>query len=392
MPTRRKPAPADGSEPNALQPTEHRTLAELRERVKELTCLYRITEIAERPGVLLDDILRGVLDLLPPAWQYPDAAVARIELDGRSLATSGFQEGLDTLSTDVVVSQRTRGRIQVAYLDARPPADEGPFLREERHLLDAVARQLASIVERVRLREQLVHAERLATIGQLAAGVAHEVNEPLGTILGFAQLAAKSAGLPDEARRDLAKIEGAALHARGIIRQLLLFARQAPSRRTRVNLNQVVDSGLALLADRCDRFSITVVRSLSPEVPDILADPVLLQQVVVNLAVNAIQAMPDGGELAVSTHATATDLFLVIQDGGIGMDEETQRQVFLPFFTTKDVGEGTGLGLPVVHGIVTAHGGAIRIDSRRGGGATVEVRLPLNGAAPSQEPRCDPGA
>jgi len=369
-----------------------RAQAALRERVKELTCLYGIAQVAERPGISLGEILQGIVELLPPAWQYPEITFARIVLDGRSYATRGFREGKQQQSADLVVNGETRGLVEVTYAEPKPRLDEGPFLREERHLIDAVARQAALIIERrqaeeekSRLQEQLMHADRLATIGQLAAGVAHELNEPLGSILGFAQLARKCPDLPPSADQDIAKIVTAALYARETIRKLLVFARQMPSKTARVNLNRVVEEGLSFFEARCANEGIELVRSLSADLPQIVADPGQLNQVLVNLLVNAIQAMPDGGRLGVATQWSGDQVSLIVEDTGLGMSREVQKQIFVPFFTTKDVGEGTGLGLPVIHGIVTTHGGAVEVDSTVGRGTRFEIKLPVADGPPDVE-------
>ena len=158
----------------------------------------------------------------------------------------------------------------------------------------------------------------------------------------------------------------------------MVFARQVPPQKTRVNLNQVVDDALYFLEARCAKAGIRVVRELATELPEVTADPAQCKQILVNLIVNAVQAMSEGGTLTVSTRADDTAAALVVQDTGPGMDEEVLEKVFLPFFTTKDVHEGTGLGLAVVHGIVTAHGGSIEVKSRPGRGTRFVIRLPAS--------------
>jgi signal transduction histidine kinase len=358
----------------------------LRERVKELTCLYGIGRIAQLPGVPLAEALRRIVGLLPPAWQFPGIACARIILDGRVCATPGFREGLLRQAAELIVNGKVRGLIEVAYLEQREEFAEGPFLAEERSLIDTVAREVGLIVERreteesqATLQAQLRHADRLATIGQLAAGVAHELNEPLGSILGFAQLMQKSSDLPKSAAKDLEKIVKASLHAREVIHKLLFFSRQKPPVKARANLNRIVEDGLYFLESRCARAGITLCPVLAPDMPEIAVDASQLHQVVVNLVVNSIQAMPDGGTLRLETQAGAEWVSLSVQDTGAGMTEEVMEKVFTPFFTTKDVDQGTGLGLAVVHGIVTAHGGSVRVESAPGKGARFEIRLPRNG-------------
>jgi len=368
------------------------TEAALRERVKELTCLYGIAQIAARPGASLDEVLQGVVELLPPGWQYPEITSARIVLDGLECATTGFREGYPSQTADIIVTSRRRGAVEVIYAEDRPELDEGPFLKEERSLIDAVAGQVALIVERreaeddrAKLEGQLRHADRLATIGQLAAGVAHELNEPLSNVLGFAQLAKKCSGLPGQAREDIEKIEPACLQARDIIKKLLVFARQTLPERVPVNLSQVVQEGLAFFEVRLAKDGTELALDLEPGLPSITADPAQLNQVLVNLVVNALQAMPGGGQLTVRTRAGEGQVSLVVEDTGAGMSEDVLDKVFVPFFTTKDVGEGTGLGLPVVHGIVTSHGGSIKVESKVGQGTRFEILLPVTGPEDSVE-------
>ena len=330
------------------------------------------------------------MELLPPAWQFPGIACARIVLDGRVYATPGMQSGSHCQTAELTMNGNVRGVIEVAYLEERVEFAEGPFLPEERSLIDTVAREVSLIVERreteasqATLQAQLRHADRLATIGQLAAGVAHELNEPLGSILGFAQLMQKALDLSQMAAKDLEKIVKASLHARGVIHKLLVFSRQKPPVKVRVNLNRVVSDGLYFLESRCARAGITLCPVLAPDIPEIPADASQLHQVVVNLVVNSIQAMPDGGtltiETTIETQAGTDWVSLSVQDTGTGMTDEVREKVFTPFFTTKDVDQGTGLGLAVVHGIVTSHGGSVHLESAPGKGARFEIRLPRNG-------------
>jgi len=251
-------------------------------------------------------------------------------------------------------------------------------------LLNEIARQVALIIERkqaeedkVKLHDQLRHADRLATVGMIAAGVAHELNEPLGNILGFAQLAKKCSEVPVSVKQDIEKIEKASLHAREIIQKLLVFARQVPPEKRQVNLNEVIKDGLYFFNARCVKEGIELICNLCQNLPEIVADPVQLNQVLVNLVVNALQSMSGPGRITVQTQFYDHNVYLVVEDTGPGMNKEVLDKIFVPFFTTKDIGHGTGLGLPVVHGIVTAHGGTINIESKIGRGTRFEIQLPI---------------
>jgi two-component system NtrC family sensor kinase len=358
----------------------------LRERVKELTCLYGIAQIARQPDKPLADILRSVVELLPSAWQYPEIASAQLNLDGVYYTAGNFSACCQKQSAEIFINDTQRGFIEIGYAKQEPEIDEGPFLKEERSLLDEIARQIALIIEhkqaeedKMKLYGQLRHADRLATVGMLAAGVAHELNEPLGNILGFAQLAKKSAGIPASAKQDIEKIETASLDAREIIQKLLVFARQVPPEKKSVNLNEIVKNGLYFLDARCAKEGIELIRNLSPNLPEIIADPVQLNQVLVNLVVNALQSIKGEGTIKIQTKFNGQEVCLIVEDTGSGMSKDVLDNIFTPFFTTKDIGCGTGLGLPVVHGIVTGHGGVINVESKVGQGTRFEIRLPVNG-------------
>lgn len=357
---------------------------ELRERIKELTCLYGIARVIAQPDTSLDEIMQGIVDLLPPAWLYPEIASARIVLNDRTFTTDNYGETPFSLVSDIVVSREKIGFVEVVYSEIRLTLDEGPFLTEERALLNSVARKIANFYEltmgekeKALLQDQLRHADRLATIGQLAAGVAHELNEPLGNILGLAELAAKSPNLPAQLEKDLADIEAASLHGREIIKKLMTFARQLPPHKVRVNLNDVVTNALYFFEARCAKAAIKIEYRLASDLPMITVDPGQMQQVLVNLVVNAIQAMPEGGLLTVETQAVDRGVRLSVGDTGEGISDANKSQVFLPFFSTKDVNEGTGLGLAVVHGIINAHGGTVTVETTVGKGARFDVYLPL---------------
>ncbi len=365
-----------------------RAQVQLRERVKELTCLYGIAKIVEQGSLSLREILQKIVMLLTPTWLYPEIASARIFLNDQTYETPNYKDGVHKQTAKIILGNLQKGIVEVTYSEEKPELDEGPFLKEERSLIETVAREIVFIIERTqiaedkeRLQEQLRHADRLATIGQLSAGVAHELNEPMGSILGFAQLIQKDPGLSDQTKIDIEKIMRASLHAREVIKKLMLFARQMPPQKIRVNLNQIVKDGLYFLESRCAKEGIKVVRQLSPTLPDVTADQSQITQILVNTVVNAIQAMPNGGKLTIRTFTSDKYVLLVVEDTGVGMEKNIKSQIFQPFFTTKDVGVGTGLGLSVVYGIVTSHGGSIDVDSKVGQGTKIKIKLPFSDSA-----------
>jgi len=354
------------------------TIFALRERVKELTCLYKISDLANRTELSFDDFMAEVLKVIPRSMQYPSATGCRIVIDGKEYQTENLEESSQRISEAIFANHQQRGSIEVSYLESANVA----FLEEETQLLKGVAQQLASVLERraveennIKLQEQLRHADRLATIGQLSAGIAHEINEPLSAILGFGELMKKEHQLPEPAAKDLQKIIASALHAREVVRKLMLFSRQVPPKMLTVNLNKLIVDGFYFLENRCVKQGVRIVRELTEDLPEITADSSQMHQVLVNLCVNAMQAMPDGGTLTIRTLFHDDTIELQVSDTGIGMDKELVQKIFIPFFTTKDVDQGTGLGLPVVHGIISSHHGAIKVESTPNVGSTFRIFL-----------------
>ena len=353
----------------------------LAERNKELSCLYEIAKIVADSEKTLPEILQTIADVLPPAFRYPDKACARIGFDHLVVTTPGFVESGLGIRETLALDGGPRGMIEVFYREGKA---SGPrFLPEEKTLLATIAGQSTLLIgirlsndRKNELENQLRHADRLAKIGQLTSGMAHELNEPLAGILGFAQLAGRKLHEPDTVKRYLDRIVKACLNARQIIRNMMQFGSPSQPNMETVDLNHLVGESLDLVTPRFEGSGVRFERALAPERPLITGDPAQLAQVVVNLVINAIHAMPRGGVLTVVIQTSDEEVSLTVKDTGTGMDKNTLDQIFLPFFTTKDVHQGTGLGLSVVHGIVTAHGGVIDVASQPGLGAAFTVTFP----------------
>ena len=241
------------------------------------------------------------------------------------------------------------------------------------------------------LYHQLLQAEKLAALGQTISGVAHELNNPLATILTCAERLSQRQ-LEDSTRLGLETILSESERAARIVRNLLTFARKRQSTRAMVDLNNVIRQTLTLRSYEQRVTNISVIEALAAGLPQVFADAHQLQQVLLNLIINAEQAMlaANGrGTLVVRTwhDADRETLVLEINDDGPGIPDEVQSKIFDPFFTTKEVGKGTGLGLTVAYAIVEDHGGRIRLESRPGNGASFLIELPLSGAAvPTPKP------
>lgn len=231
-------------------------------------------------------------------------------------------------------------------------------------------------------QNELIQAEKLTSLGQLAASIAHEVNNPLSGVLVYTQLLAKKIS-GDNFSKDtslgyLSKMESELTRSTRLIRNLLDFARQSPPSLRMVNINDVVDKALDLAAHSAELQDIEVIKELSTSLPNVMTDFDQLQQVCTNLIINAVQAMPEGGRLTLRTSANDSWLKVEVQDTGCGISRENIDKLFTPFFTTKGKEKGVGLGLAVAHGIIQRHQGKIEVQSKEGEGTTFTIYLPLS--------------
>jgi PAS domain S-box-containing protein len=239
-------------------------------------------------------------------------------------------------------------------------------------------RVLASVVDisdRKRVEEQLRRTELLAELGTLASGMAHEIGTPMNVILGRAEFAMRRID-DDRAKQSLETIVTQVERITKIMNQFLTFARRRPAVRRLVALKDVIDDSLEMLHERLAHHGVNVVAELPEHMPLVRADPDQISQVLLNLFINALHAMSEGGTLKVTVKPEPDAVVLMIADTGHGIPRENLGKIFTPFFTTKEVGKGTGLGLTVVHGIIQEHGGSIAVESEPGKGTTFTIRLP----------------
>jgi PAS domain S-box-containing protein len=486
---------------------------ELDERVKELRCLYSIADLVETPGITLAGILQGTVDLIPRSLHYPQIACARIVLDTREFRTKSFKETPWKLASDVAIKGVRAGVLETFYMERRPDLDEGPFLKEERNLIDAVAERLGRIIERhraeerqrlsetvveqaaesiivmdtegkieyvnpafervsgytrneilgrhprflrevdkdlyeqlwetirggevwegrlvsrrkdgtryeeegtitpvrderseivrfvtvmrdvtemVKLETSLRQAQKMEAIGQLAGGVAHDFNNLLTVILTNSHYLLRAVDESSPLRQDIEEIKQSGDRAAALTRQLLAFSRMQVLEPRVVDLNQVLE-GTEKMLRRLIGEDIELSSVRAPDLGRVFVDPAQIEQVVLNLAVNARDAMPSGGKLALETSNVFLDeayarsredvnpgwyVMLAVSDTGCGMDENTLSRIFEPFFTTKRTGKGTGLGLATVYGIVKQGGGHIWVYSEVDKGTVFKIYFPRVG-------------
>ena len=479
----------------------------LNERVKELQCLYGITSIATRPDITLNELYQEIANLLPAGWQYPGITCAKITINGKEFKTKNCTDRGPKWeqSADIKVHGAKAGVVGVGYLEERPEIDEGPFLKEERLLLDVVAERLGKITERKqaeekvrktaeewrttfdsivdfvsicdkeyrfirvnkafadilkkkpeeligkpcyemvhgtkesvtdcphkktiktkkpamaeffephlgihlevatspifnekgevtasvhvirditerkKMEEQLIVTDRLASIGELSSGIAHELNNPLTSVIGFSDLLLERE-LPDDVKEDLRVINREAQRTAGVVRNLLTFARKHETKREPVNINSIIEKVLKLRAYEQKVSNLEVDTRFASDLPEIMADGFRLQQVFINIIINAEHFMTGAhgrGTLTITTEQVGDIIRASFADDGPGIPKENLGHLFDPFFTTKEVGKGTGLGLSISYGIITEHGGRIYAESELGKGATFVIELPVTSA------------
>ena len=257
-----------------------------------------------------------------------------------------------------------------------------------RRELEEAARTLEDKVrartdELARMQARMAQSERLASIGVLAAGVAHEINNPLGGILALTALTLEA--MPDgDARRDnLEEVVRQARRCGEIVKHLLEFSRQHRVAPEAVDVNRLVEKTLALLERQSIFLNVRVERDLAPGLSPILGDASQLQQVLVNVLMNAVPAMAEHGTLILRTRERGGEVLLDCTDTGCGISRAQIDHIFDPFFTTKESGQGTGLGLSIAYGIVSRHGGTIEVESEVGRGTTFTLRLPAMAERPA---------
>ena len=252
--------------------------------------------------------------------------------------------------------------------------DKGPLDEE-----DTIHFLVKDIEQRRLMEKQMTRAEKLASIGQLSAGIAHEINNPLGIILGYTQLLLRNEGNEEERKDDLRIIVKHAKSCKLIVEDLLNFAREPEPKKSFIEIHGVIDEVLNFMQYHSDLGENQIVSEFDPRVPPIELDEKQIKQVFINLIMNAQHAVDNNGSIKVITEFNSADkeLFIKVIDTGYGIEKKNLSRIFDPFFTTKPTGEGTGLGLSVSYGIVKNHGGDISVESEPGKGSTFTVTLPV---------------
>jgi len=358
------------------------TTTELQERIKELTCLYEVSSIIVNADYeQLEQTFNAIIFSLKKAFQYPEITSIKIETELVTTSTEDVIFSGTTIVSPIPIFNESKGQI-TAMLDTEARTDAF-FLNEEQLLLDNIALKIGSLIERIEIKKsellmkrQIERADRLAILGEITAGIAHELNTPLANILGFAELLQTKLEDDPQSLNDLNKIINNAIFSREVVKKLMFFACEMPFDMAPINLVSVLEESLRLLEPTFRKKAIKYLVKIDEETLMLRADTVQMTQVVFNLLMNAIYFSPENGLVTIEASQTSKSIILTITDEGKGLSKEAMKKVFQPFYTTKPVGEGSGLGLSVVHGIVLSHKGTITAKNNIKKGAIFEVELP----------------
>ncbi len=358
------------------------TEAALKERIKELTCLYEVSSIiANTDFELIQDTLRAIVFSIKKGFQYPQKTDVQINCESLSIGTRPFSKDELIITSDIHIFNAKKGEL-IVRLDVSE-TEHINFLKEEQSLLDTIALKIGNLFERIEiqqneasLKRQMEHADRLSILGEITAGIAHELNTPLANILGFSELLKEDLRDDKKAVSDLDKILQNAMFSREVVKKLMFFACEMPQEKQRINAVPNIENAIKLLDATFKKAQVNRQLKIKEEELWLRADPIQLTQILFNLLINAIYFSPKEGVVTIEAYSTKKYIIISISDEGRGFKQEDLNKVFQPFFTTKPQGDGSGLGLSVVHGIVASHKGSIVAKNNPDAGAVFIVKLP----------------
>jgi len=416
-----------GAEWQTLKSLQEKT-HDLSERLKELRCLYGISDLIEKPGISLEKILEGAIELILLAWQYPEITCARIILEGQEFRSSNFRETIWRQSSDIILEGNRIGTVDTYYLEERPESDEGPFLKEERSLINAITERLGRVVESkkaedkikqyqqhleelveertAKLEETLKDLEKEVAERKKAEGLikeqnerlkeldrmkseflstaAHELRTLLTSILGFSEILLKRKLDEEKKNKFLKIINEESVSLSSLINDLLDLSRIESGigfkiKKVPSEIKEVILENVDFFRAQTDKHTFKV--NLPHDLVKIEADKNKINQVMENLTSNAVKFSPQGGEITVSIEQSEEKAKISITDTGIGIPEKDLSHVFEKFYRAENASSeaigGTGLGLAIVKYIVESHAGKIWVESKLGKGSTFSFTLPI---------------
>ncbi|MFA7274955.1 MAG: ATP-binding protein [Crocinitomicaceae bacterium] len=356
--------------------------AKLKERIKELSCLYDISKIAKSTESSVEVILQKIVNRISSAFQHENDAICELKYGEITIASQTAPKSAVTIAQNICIEKEEIGLLLIHY-----PANlysETDFLDEEFMFLEKLAGEIADVIQKQRIKkleeeyiQKFVRQDRLMVLEEITASIAHELNTPLANIFGFAEFILQSERNP-QTLADAQKILNSATHASEIVKKLMYFSCELPQRIKQISLHALVEDALQLLRPTIEKAKLSVVLDSDLGDQDLLfLDAVQMTQVVFNLVSNAIMASQPSTIITIKLFKNEKEVILKVADQGIGIPKNNLARIFEPFFSTKDIGEGMGLGLSVVHGIVRSHGGQVKVESKVDKGTTFTIILPL---------------
>ncbi|MCC9065651.1 sensor histidine kinase [Flavobacterium piscisymbiosum] len=358
------------------------TKEKLKERVKELTCLYEVSKTIARSDGKEKQVFKKIILSTKKAWRYNKDAVVELLIPDYALLTTKLNEQTVSQYSDIRVANVTVGYIKVHYPENK--YSQNDFLKEEQKLLDTIAFEIGTYLEKLKnfkkkqiLMRTVERVDRLSVLGEMTAGIAHELNTPLGNILGYAELI-KSNNTNPEIDSDISIIINSVIYSREIVKKLMFFSCEMPQQLQLQEIKPIVNFAMSFLKQNFQKRNIKSELIFKNDTVVARIDNVQLTQVFFNLLINAIHASPEKSIIKTIIESDTENLFITVEDHGIGIPDAMKQKVFEPFFTTKATNKGCGLGLSVVHGIIKNHNGEITIRNNTPRGTIFIIKLPLN--------------
>lgn len=352
----------------------------LNERIKELTCLYALSKITSDATLSFSEKINAYLTAIPKGFQHVDSLKAGITLRNQEICILPKEKLNRILKKEIVLKDQSVGEVIVGY-----PNSFFDFLEEEKRLLDHIAKEVQVLLEleqaahnQILLQNKITSEDKLNLMGEITAGIAHELNTPLGHIIGFAELLKKKVKDPLN-KKDLEKIIQSGIHAREIVKKLMFFSCEMPFKFKTLDIANIIQGAIDLTALQLQDKKLKIVLQKQNEDNLIHGDELQLNQVVLNLILNAIYASPIGRKITVNILKHEGHVIVDIKDEGEGVPEAHAAKIFEPFFTTKK--GGTGLGLAVVHGIMQQHKAEIKLIPTTKKGAHFQLIFPVANTA-----------
>jgi len=337
----------------------------LKERIKELKCLYEVSSIMIKCDYNnIEHTLKEISICLKNSLLYNNQAYVEIKTNDSIITSEVLPKNMVSISSPIYVFNKKEGLIKAGYDEKL--FVQSDFLQEEIPLITKIGTEIGSLLERKKIREDEVilerkvqRVDRISILGEISAGIAHELNTPLANILGFAELLKSRFKTDNKVVNDIDKIINSAIFSREVVKKLMFFACEMPQKILVVNINEVITDAITLLTPTLKKHNINCELNFSSPTIKFKVDSIQLTQVVFNLILNAIYFSQPGSTIRVEVSNNKSGLLISISDEGSGIKSNISDKIFNPFYTTKPVGDGAGLGLSVVHGILKSHGGTI---------------------------------